>query len=356
MVVAEKRTRGGSRRKFLTNRMVRTEAASRFLSLFLSFLVAMLYSSSAAGRVLCFPCCTLLSFFPLVFRHCHGGQPTPLGVNAEPYEMRISCGAAEDVTTKPTNTLWKKDFGYTGGKQANATIPSFIEPQLKTLRYFPLSDGPENCYDIKDIPRGHYEGTVLRTAKRLTCGTGKPAFDEDYGGSHWGGDRFWLAISSNSDSGQSIPTEHSISMTSISPNFYPEKLYQSAIVGSDLQPDLSFEMEVEPNQNYSVWLHFSEIDPRIAGEGERTFDISINGDIAFENIDIIGMTGGSYAALVLNTTVQVSGKVLTIVLRGTNGSHAIINAIEVFEVISAESKTSADEGKYTPTYFPIKFP
>ncbi|URD99263.1 Di-glucose binding within endoplasmic reticulum [Musa troglodytarum] len=351
----------------------------------------------------------------------------------EPYAVRISCGAPEDVTTKPTNTIWKKDFGYTGGKQANATIPSFIEPQLKTLRYFPLSDGPENCYFISDIPRGRYEvrlffaliadpnfdnepmfdismegtqihslksgwsnndeqsfvealvfvpnasfttcfhstghgdpsilsieilqvddtayyfgplwgkGTVLRTAKRLTCGTGKPAFDEDYGGSHWGGDRFWLAISYFPDSGQSMSTEHSISMTSISPNFYPEKLYQSAIVGSDLQPDLSFEMEVEPNRNYSVWLHFSEIDPRIAGEGERTFDISLNGDTAFESIDIIGMTGGSYAALVLNTTVEVSGKALAIVLRGTNGSHAIVNAIEVFEVIPAESKTSADE-------------
>ncbi|THU74202.1 hypothetical protein C4D60_Mb04t30880 [Musa balbisiana] len=52
MVVAETRTRGRSRRKFLTNRMVRTEAASRFMSLFVSFLVAILYSSSAVGRIL----------------------------------------------------------------------------------------------------------------------------------------------------------------------------------------------------------------------------------------------------------------------------------------------------------------
>ncbi|WOL07694.1 leucine-rich repeat receptor-like serine/threonine-protein kinase [Canna indica] len=351
----------------------------------------------------------------------------------EPYAMRISCGSQDDLTTAPTNTLWHKDFGYTGGNSANATIPSYIEPHLKTLRYFPLSDGPENCYIIDNIPRGHYEvrlffaliqdpsfdnepmfdisiegtkiyslksgwsnideqsfvdalvfvantsfttcfhstghgdpsiltieilqvddnayyfgplwskGTVLRTAKRLTCGTGKSAFDEDYGGSHLGGDRFWLAISAFSDSGHSISTEHNISQTSISPNFYPDKLYQSAIVGDDLQPDLSFQMEVDPNRNYSVWLHFCEIDSRITKEGERVFDISINGNIAFGGVDITQMAGGSFAALVLNKTVEVSGRSLTINLRTTNGSYAIINAIEVFEVISAEFRTSPEE-------------
>ncbi|XP_042437943.1 receptor-like protein 4 [Zingiber officinale] len=351
----------------------------------------------------------------------------------EPYAMRISCGAREDVTTKPSDTLWYRDFGYSGGKFTNATVPSFVEPLLKTLRYFPLSDGLGNCYTVSMIPRGYYQvrlffaliadpgfgnepifdisvkgtqiyslksgwsnvddqsfveafvfvtdsslaacfhstghgdpsvlsieilqvddnaysfaspwgkWTVLRTAKRLTCGSGKSAFDEEYGSSQWGGNRIWFGTSSFPDSGQPISTNHSISQTAISPNFYSEKLYQSAIVGDDEQPDLSFQMEVNPNRNYSIWFHLSEIDPNITGGGQRVFDILINGDIAFENVDIFHTTGGNYAALVLNKTVEVTGRTLIITLRTIHGSHALINAIEIFELILAESRTSVDE-------------
>ncbi|XP_042469985.1 receptor-like protein 4 isoform X1 [Zingiber officinale] len=358
---------------------------------------------------------------------------TAAAQNGEPYSMRISCGSQQDVTTSPTSTLWHRDFGYTGGKSANAKIPSYIEPHLTTLRYFPLSDGPENCYTIGNITRGHYQvrlffalindsnydsepifdvsiegtqiyslqsgwsttdeqsfvdalvfanntslttcfhstghgdpsiltieilqvdddaygigpiwskGTVLRTARRLTCGTGKSAYDEDYGGNHWGGDRFWFGVSSFADSSQSISTEHNITRASVSPNYYSEMLYQSAIVGDDLQPDLSFQMDLDPNNNYSLWLHFCEIDPGITKEQQRVFDIVINGDVAFESVDIISMAGGSHVALVLNKTVQMSGRTLTVELRCADGSHAIISAIEVLEVILAEFKTSAEE-------------
>jgi len=354
---------------------------------------------------------------------------------AEPFAIRISCGAREDIRTMPTNTVWYRDFGYTGGRLANATWPSFIAPPLKTLRYFPLSDGPENCYNINNIPNGHYavrvffaliadpnlenepifdisvegtqiyslkpgwsnseeqsfvealvfvtdrsvsacfsstghgdpsilsieilqvdanaynfgpswgKGTVLRTAKRLSCGYGKPAFDEDYNGNHWGGDRFWLGASTfDLGSDQSISAENKIAQASVAPNFYPEKLYQSAIVSTDRQPDLSFQMEVDPSKNYSIWLHFAEIDPRVHSEGERVFDILVNGDVAFKNVDIIHITGKHNAALVLNKIIAVSGKTLTITLRPSKGSHAIINAIEIFEVISAEFRTSPEEG------------
>jgi hypothetical protein len=264
--------------------------------------------------------------------------------------------------------LWYRDFGYTGGRFANATRPSFIIPPLKTLRYFPLSDGPENCYYINNVPNGHYQvriffalvanpnldsetifdvsvegtlfsslllgwssddektfaealifvqdsslsicfhstghgdpsilsievlqiddnaynfgppwgkGSLLRTTKRLTCGSGKPAFDEDLNGLSWGGDRFWLGsktLSSSSDD-QSISTENVIAETLLTPNFYPQTIYQSAIMGTDRQPSLSFDMDVTPSKNYSVWLHFAEIDNGITAEEQRVFDVLIN--------------------------------------------------------------------------------
>ncbi|XP_006657733.1 receptor-like protein 4 [Oryza brachyantha] len=353
----------------------------------------------------------------------------------EPYTIRISCGSFDDVRTAPTNTLWYRDFGYTGGRFANATRPSFIIPPLKTLRHFPLSDGPENCYYINNVPNGHYQvrlffalvadpnldsepifdvsvegtlfsslllgwssedektfaealvfvqdsslsicfhstghgdpsilsievlqiddnaykfgpswgkGTVLRTAKRLTCGSGKPAFDEDLNGIHWGGDRFWLGVKtlSSSSDDQPLSTENVIAETLLAPNFYPQSIYQSAIVGTDRQPSLSFEMDVTPNRNYSVWLHFAEIENGITAEQERVFDVLINGDTAFKDIDIIRMAGERFTALVLNKTIVVTGTTLTIVLQPVKGTRAIISAIEVFEIILAEKKTLTQE-------------
>ncbi|MBA0712839.1 hypothetical protein Golax_011912 [Gossypium laxum] len=347
--------------------------------------------------------------------------------------MRISCGARQNIRTPPTYTRWYKDFAYTGGIPANATAPSHITPPLKTLRYFPLSEGPENCYIINRVPKGHYSvriffglvehdidneplfevsvegtiihslksgwskndeqvfaealvflldgsvsicfhstgrgdptiisieilqidekayyfgpewgrGVILKTTSRLTCGTSKPKFDEDYSGDHWGGDRFWHPIRTfgkNADAPRS--TESGIKKASTVPNFYPEALYQSAVVSTDSKPDLAYTMDVDPNKNYSIWLHFAEIDATITGAGKRVFDVLINGDTVFENVDVVGMSGDRYTALVLNTTVALSGRTLTITLHPKKGNHAILTAIEVFQVIVAESKTSPEE-------------
>ncbi|KAH7838024.1 hypothetical protein Vadar_021150 [Vaccinium darrowii] len=351
-----------------------------------------------------------------------------------PYAMRISCGARNDVHTPPTNTLWYKDFAYTGGIPTNGTRPSFITPPLNTVRYFPLSDGPENCYNINRVPSGHYsvriffglvsepnfdneplfdvsvegtqidslqsgwsnhddeqafvealiflrdgsaslcfhstghgdpavfsieilevddnayyfgpqwgQGTILRTDRRLSCGVKKPKFDVDYSGDHWGGDRFWNPLPTfGRSSDQTITTTKSIKQASTSPNFYPEALYQTALASTDNQPDLAYTMDVDPNRNYSIWLHFAEIDPSVTGAGQRVFDILLNGDVVFRDVDIVKMSGGIYSALVLNKTVAVNGRTLTITMHPTKG-HALINAVEIFEVITAESKTLPDE-------------
>lgn len=351
--------------------------------------------------------------------------------------MRISCGARGDVHSSPTNTLWYKDFAYTGGIPANATRPSFISPSLNTLRYFPLSEGPENCYNINRVPHGHYvvrvyfglvaepsfdneplfdvsvegtliyslpsgwsnhdderafvealiflkdgtaslcfhstghgdpailaieilqidnkayyfgkgygQGMILRTDRRLSCGTQNPKFGADYSADRWGGDRFWNSLPTfGQSSDKVISTKNSIKQTSPSPNFYPEALYQTALISTDSQPDLSYTMEVEPTRNYSLWLHFAEIDPSVTEAGQRVFDVLINGDITFRDVDIVSMAGGVNSALVLNTTVAVSGRSLTITLHPTKGNHAIINAIELLELVFAESKTLPAESK-----------
>ncbi|XP_071707287.1 receptor-like protein 4 [Rutidosis leptorrhynchoides] len=352
-----------------------------------------------------------------------------------PYALRISCGARKDLHTPPTNTFWYRDFGYTGGYFTNATRPSFITPPLTTLRYFPLSEGPENCYHIERVPHGHYsiriffglvqdptfdneplfdvsiegtlvyslssgwsnhddeqafvealvflddgtatmcfhstghgdpailsievlqvgnnaynfgptwgKGTILRTHKRLSCGAKSPKFDVDYSGNHWGGDRFWNSITSfTPSSDRPLNTKSSIKLSKNVPNYYPEALYQTALISSDNLPDLTYTSDVDPNRNYSIWLHFAEIDPSVTGEGQRVFDILINGDTVFQEIDIVKLSGDVNSALVLNTTVAVSGRSLTITLQPVKGTHTIISAIEIFEIVRAEAKTLIDE-------------
>lgn len=337
--------------------------------------------------------------------------------------------------TPPTNTRWSKDFAYTGGISANATRPSFLTPPLNTLRHFPLSEGPENCYNIDKVPNGHYsvriffglvaepsfdneplfdvsiegtliyslpsgwsnhdderafvealvyltdgtatlcfhstghgdpailsieivqvddnayklglhsgQGTILRTGKRFSCGAQNPKFDVDYSGDLWGGDRFWNSISTfGRHSDRVISTINGIKQASQAPNFYPEPLYQTALISTDDQPDLAFTLDVDPTRNYSIWFHFAEIDPSVSQAGQRIFDIVINGDKAFTDVDIVNMTGDIYSALVLNTTVAVNGRSLAITFHPKRGSHAIVSAIEIFEVITAESKTNNDE-------------
>ncbi|XP_043690437.1 receptor-like protein 4 [Telopea speciosissima] len=360
----------------------------------------------------------------------------PSSPQREPFAMRISCGAHANVQTGPTNTLWYKDFSFTGGRSANASRTSFIVPPLPTVRYFPLSDGPENCYNINGVPNGHYsvriffalvqepyfqneplfdvsvegtqiyslpsgwstedeesfaealvfvsngsvstcfhstghgdpailsleilqvddkayyfgplwgEGLILRTVKRVSCGNENPEYDEDYGGDPWGGDRFWSPLNTFGQySDKILSTVNSIKQASVSPNYYPEKLYHTALVSTDSQSDLSYTIDVDPTRNYSIWLHFAEIDSAITGEGQRVFDILINGDTVFNDVDIIQLSGSSNTALVLNKTVAVNGRTLTVTIHPTEGNHSIINAIEVFEVIPVESKTLAQEVK-----------
>nr|KAJ0219959.1 hypothetical protein LSAT_V11C200055090 [Lactuca sativa] len=68
-------------------------------------------------------------------------------------------------------------------------------------------------------------------------------------------------------------------------------------------------------------------------------------------IDIVKMSGDINSALVLNITVHVSGRSLTIILqlvKVSHTSHTIISAIEtieIFEIVRVETNTSIDEVK-----------
>lgn len=76
--------------------------------------------------------------------------------------------------------------------------------------------------------------------------------------------------------------------------------------------------------------------------GKGFFDIFFNGDIAFQGVDVLSMSGNILTAFVLNKTVAVNGRALTVSLRPRKG-YAMISAVEIFEVIVSESETLSSE-------------
>ncbi|KAJ7968593.1 Leucine-rich repeat receptor-like protein kinase [Quillaja saponaria] len=264
-----------------------------------------------------------------------------------------------DISVEGTQIYSLKSGWTSHDDQAFTEVLVFLTDGSASLCFHSTGHGDPAIVSIEILQiddRAYYfgpqwgHGVMLRTAKRLSCGTGQARFGVDYNGYPWGGDRFWSfsrTFDQNSDRPRS--TESSIKQAAASPNFYPEALYRTALISTDSQPDLTYTLDVDPNRNYSIWLHFAEIDSSVTGVGQRVFNIVINGDTAFEDVDIIKLSGSRYAALVLNTTVTVNGRTLTITLQPKEGSHAIVNAIEVFEVITAEFKTLPEEVRVLQT-------
>lgn len=346
-----------------------------------------------------------------------------------PFTVRLSCGSSENILPPGTNVMWSKDKFYSAGSAANASVRSGYTPaEVSTLRYFQISDGPENCYNIT-VQNGHYvirlyfaygqvdnsnkeplydislEGTlvhslkqgwsstpdlsytefrafitdeaaticfhstghgnpavlsievlqilddaydikqnftILKTLQRISCGSKESKFGVDYSANVWGGDRFW-ATDRDLDMGMgtSISTTHAIQHSNEAPNLVPEAVFQSASQTAAGYP-LVYYLDVEPNQNYSIWFYFAEIDPLITGKEQRIFDILVNGNLIFSEVDIIGKAGSPHAGVILNAFLPIDGKFLTLKFNPRRGG-ILINGFEIFQVIRTEFKTTNKE-------------
>lgn len=110
------------------------------------------------------------------------GIYTALSQNAEPLAIRISCGSWHNTYRPSTNKVWGKDYAYTGGSYANATGSSYIAPQLNKLRFFRPSDGPENCYNVTNLPEGHYSIRMFFGLNEDVLAIREPLFDVSFEG------------------------------------------------------------------------------------------------------------------------------------------------------------------------------
>ena len=110
-----------------------------------------------------------------------------------------------------------------------------------------------------------------------------------------------------------------------------DELYLTEHWGGDLGFDVTLE-----NGEYELILHTAETwlgpdgDSGDGGDGDRVFDISINGELAYEEFDPHAEAGGAYVAVELQNTVEVTDNVLSIETT-TYADNTNIKAIEVRE-------------------------
>jgi hypothetical protein len=87
-----------------------------------------------------------------------------------------------------------------------------------------------------------------------------------------------------------------------------------------------------PNGTYEVELRFAEIHPPFDEEGQRVFDVQIEGQTVLNNLDVVAEAPGQFRALIRRFTVELADEQLnvTFVRDWVNGvENPIINALGV---------------------------
>ncbi|XP_022881995.1 receptor-like protein kinase At3g21340 isoform X1 [Olea europaea var. sylvestris] len=127
-----------------------------------------------------------------------------------------------------------------------------------------------------------------------------------------------------------------------SPNYFPEKLYQTALtVSGDGLGALEYELPVDAKLDYLLWFHFAEIDVSVNKAGQRVFDVFVNGENV-NRVDVYKQVGGfaaydwSYVVKNLRTTT------LSVRLEAVVGA-PIICGLENYAIVPVDLKTSPDQ-------------
>ncbi|KAK7407581.1 hypothetical protein VNO78_09534 [Psophocarpus tetragonolobus] len=193
---------------------------------------------------------------------------------------------------------------------------------------------------------GGDNSTVLVNYGRLSCGSDQwgPGFssDSDRFGRSWQSDSEFRTDRSNI---LAVSTRTSISGTDRKPNYFPEKLYQTAATTAETAEEgggiLEYELSVDAKLDYLVWLHFAEIEGRVRKVGERVFDVFINGE-NLTRVDIYKQVGGFAAFTWHHTVKNLSSSTLSVKLVGVVGA-PIICGLENYALVPSDPSTVPEQ-------------
>ncbi|XP_073392572.1 receptor-like protein 4 isoform X2 [Physcomitrium patens] len=196
----------------------------------------------------------------------------------------------------------------------------------------------DDAYKIADQESRSY---IWKTMKRVSAGARKSGFGSDFLADPWGGDRYWESDNSLFLPGsivQSISTVQNISNAAVTPNIYPMDIFQSATTTDPMQ-SLSYILPVDNNRLYSIWIYLAEISPFVVRPRDRVFDVLVNEEKIFSEVDIIAQAHRPFKALILNATVMVDdASSLELTFNPLFGPVAV-NAFEIYELVPIEAPT-----------------
>ncbi|KAJ6721094.1 CARBOHYDRATE-BINDING PROTEIN OF THE ER PROTEIN [Salix viminalis] len=136
----------------------------------------------------------------------------------------------------------------------------------------------------------------------------------------------------------SLSTGATITGTNQPPNFFPAKLYQTAVTGNGI---LEYELAVDAKLDYLLWFHFAEIDSRVKQKADRVFDVVVN-EKNVKRVDVFEEVG-SFAAYSWSYTVHnLSSTVLTVKFVPVVGA-PIISGIENYALVPNDLSTAPEQ-------------
>ncbi|KAK9074478.1 hypothetical protein SSX86_007076 [Deinandra increscens subsp. villosa] len=188
------------------------------------------------------------------------------------------------------------------------------------------------------------DSSILVNYGRLTCGSSQwgPGFsnDTDVFGRAWQSDAKFR--SSNSVGIKSVTAVRNVVNTGTSPNYFPAKLYESAVtLTGTTGSSLEYSLPVDAKLDYLVWLHFAEIDVSVNGKGERVFDVVVN-DENVTRIDIFKEVGGFAAYSYHHVAKNLSVDTLVVKLVPVVGS-PLICGLENYAIVPADVITVPEQ-------------
>lgn len=135
-----------------------------------------------------------------------------------------------------------------------------------------------------------------------------------------------------------------IANVELSPNYFPEKLYQTAITAQGNGGGiLEYELPVDAKLDYLLWFHFAEIDVSVTKKGQRVFDVFVNEENV-SRVDVFDKVGG-FAAYDFSYVVKnLSDTAMTVRLESVVGA-PIICGLENYAIVPVDLKTVPDQGK-----------
>ncbi|EYU40860.1 hypothetical protein ABFS82_12G081000 [Erythranthe guttata] len=127
-----------------------------------------------------------------------------------------------------------------------------------------------------------------------------------------------------------------------SPNYFPEKLYRTAITAEGNGGGiLEYELPVDAKMDYLLWFHFAEIDAGVSKIGQRVFDVTVNGENV-SRVDVFKEVGG-FAAYDWSYVVKnLSSTTLNVRLESVVGA-PIICGLENYAIVPVDLKTIPDQ-------------